>query len=174
MEGILRSALAQRPGSRQMQGGVVVELAGEAVALVCHAVPAALTVAAARELVGRPHLRDHQLLAEMGDATGPVHVIACHRNVTERQALDMLGFPDAVLVTPPFGVYVADDVQKVQLVFIRDCRDETATRTGAQRFLEWLEQTAEDERMVARAAGRRRIIAVIAEELEAARDGSHP
>lgn len=53
----------------------------------------------------------------------------------------LLGFPDAEFVSAPFGVFVADNVQKVQLAFLKDCRDETTTRHNVQRFFEWLERT---------------------------------
>jgi len=60
-----------------------------------------MTVASAREMDGRPFLRDHELVGKMGDhIQGPVHVIACHKGVTENQAVGLLGFPDATIVTP--------------------------------------------------------------------------
>jgi hypothetical protein len=84
--------------------------------------------------------------------------------VTESQAARQLGFPDATIVAPPFGVYVADDVQKIQLVFIANCRDETATRQGVQRVFDWLEQSGEYARLSARAASRAKIVRAIAKE----------
>jgi ABC-type dipeptide/oligopeptide/nickel transport system ATPase component len=58
---------------------------------------------------------------------GESGLIACHKTVTEAQALRLLGFPDATVVSAPFGVYVADDVQKIQMILIANCRDETTT-----------------------------------------------
>ena len=43
-----------------------------------------------------------------GTRGGPVHVIACHKTATEAQAIRLLGFPDATVVSAPFGVFVAD------------------------------------------------------------------
>ena len=71
---------------------------------------------------------------------GPVHLIACHKTVTESQAIRQLGFPDAIVVSAPFGIYVADDVQKIQMVFIANCRDESTTQAHVQRFLQWLDE----------------------------------
>ena len=68
-------------------------------------------------------------------------------------------------MTGPFGIYVSDEVQKVQFVFLAQCRDETQTRHALQRFLEWLEQTGEDDRLARRATSRTKIIKVIAKEL---------
>jgi len=95
---------------------------------------------------------------------GPVHLIACQKGVTETQALRQLGFPDAIAVTAPFGVYVADPVQKIQMVFMANCRDETTTRGQLQRFLQWLAQEGEDRRLAGRAGARRRIADLIAKE----------
>jgi hypothetical protein len=88
---------------------------------------------------------------------GPVHVIACQKGVTEAQAVRQLGFPDAVVVSAPFGVYVADDVQKIQMVFIANCRDETTTRHNVQAFLNWLTEQGEAQYLVQRAMQRREI-----------------
>ena len=76
----------------------------------------------------------------------------------------MLGFPDATIVSPPFGVYVADKIQKIQLVFLANCRDDTAVRHGVQRFFDWLEQSNEGLLLQKRAAARARIIRIIADE----------
>lgn len=143
---------------------VVVPLAGGQIAFVCDCIPSALTTAAARELVGQPFLRDHVLCAALPEDVGPVHLIACQKGVTETQALRQLGFPDAIAVTAPFGVYVADPVQKIQMVFIANCRDETTTLGQLQRFLQWLEQEGEDRRLAGRAGARRRIADLIAKE----------
>lgn len=159
--------LGDRHGVKPTQGRpttVVVPLAGGQVAFVCDCIPSALTTAAARELVGQPFLRDHVLCAALPVGVGPVHLIACQKGVTETQALRQLGFPDAIAVTAPFGVYVADPVQKIQMVFIANCRDETTTLGQLQRFLQWLEQEGEDRRLAGRASARRRIADLIAKE----------
>jgi hypothetical protein len=42
--------------------------------------------------------------------------------------------PDATVVSAPFGIYVVDPVQSIQLVLVAQCRDETSTRLGVQGF----------------------------------------
>src|SRR5438067_2322605 len=122
-----------------------------------HAIPAAISVASAREMVGQPFLRNHELVDLLPkDGIGPVHLIACHRSVTEGQAMKQLGFPDATIVSPPFGVYVADPIQRIQLLFLANCRDDRSTRHAVQRAFEWLAQTGEGERLAARAEARAR------------------
>lgn len=144
---------------------VIHSVSSQQIAFVCDCIPATLSTAAARELVGQPFLRDHLivngLLKEVG---GPVHVIACQKSVTESQALRQSGFPDAVVVSAPFGVYVADSVQKIQMVFLANCRDETTTRQRVQRFLQWLDEQGEDKLLASRARSRRRIADLIASE----------
>jgi hypothetical protein len=167
MRKVLREAMAARIGAIEEAGRLFVTMAGQLTLFIPHAIPAALNVSSARELVGQPFLRDHlESNALTGKRGGPVHVIACHKTGTESQATKLLGFPDATVVTPPFGVFVADNVQKIQFAFITNCRDETNTRYGVQRFFEWLTQTGEDALLAKRAKARARIVRAIAKELK--------
>jgi hypothetical protein len=81
----------------------------------------------------------------------------------------LLDFPDVIVVTGQFGVFVADDIQNVQFVSLVNCRDESQTRHALQRFFEWLGQTGEGAKLASRAASRARIVKVIAAELKSAR-----
>ena len=165
MEAVLLSTLEAQAGKQAAHGGIVVPLGGSDIAVVVHAIPAAFSVAAARELVGRPFLQDHERVHLLAKAQGPLHLIACHRGATEAQATSLLGFPDATVVSGSFGVFVADEVQKVQFVFLANCRDETQTRHTFQRFQEWLVQTGEGERLARRGASRAKIIKTVAGEM---------
>jgi hypothetical protein len=140
---------------------------GEVVAVRIDAIPDSLSVAAARERVGQPFMQDHLLSRELEHygVPGVVHVIACHQGITETQAKKMLGTPDAMSVPSDFGVYVADHVQKIQIVFLAQCRDETAVALAVRRFREWLGQTGEEKRLIERAESRGRILKSIAKEL---------
>ncbi len=165
---VLREALLARNGSFESTTNVFIELDGQQILVEPHAIPASLTVGQAKELVGQPFLRDHRLVPILkAPRCGPLHIIACHKSATESQAAKMLGFADATLVTAPFGIFVADPIQKVQFAFITNCRDETNTRHGLQRFMEWLKQTGEDILLAARAQARTRIIRAIAKEANA-------
>jgi hypothetical protein len=168
MSRVLRDAMRQRGGSSEVGEHLFVRLGDVDVLCVPTAIPAALTVSAAKEMVGQPFLRDHELSSVLGrrkgSCGGPVHVIACHKTATEAQATRLLGFPDATVVSAPFGVFVADGVQKVQFAFIVNCRDESTTRYGAQRFFEWLVQTGEEALVAERARARARIVAAVAKE----------
>jgi hypothetical protein len=166
MVAVVRHALLTRPGSKEVDGRVLLQLNGIDVLVEPHAIPAALTVGPAREMVGQPFLRDHELAASLqGAVGGPLHVIACQKTATESQAAKLLGFPDATIVVAPFGVFVADRVQNVQFAFITNCRDESNTRYSVQRFFQWLSQTQEEAAVAERALGRARIVRVVADVL---------
>lgn len=165
MEATLKTALSGIKGAKAVDDGAIVRLDGKDVMVVVHAIPASLSVAAARELVGRPFLEDHQRVNLLASAHGPLHLIACHRGATETQATSLLGFPDATVVSGTFGVFVADDVQKVQFAFLANCRDDSQTRHASQRFFEWLQQTGEATLVARRAVSRARIVKVVAKEM---------
>jgi hypothetical protein len=137
---------------------VAVSIAGSTIGFVCDSIPASMGTAAARELVGQPFLKDHEHTKKW-DASiqGPVHLIACQKGVSETQALRQLGFPDAIVVSASFGVYVADDVQKIQMAFIANCRDKTNTEHNVQSFLKWLDNQKEAKDLAKRAKHRRQI-----------------
>ena len=165
MESVMRQALKQRHGAAIAGKLYFVKLDSKQVLFCCHAVPAAMTVAAAREMVGMPFLKDHEFAEDLsGSKIGPVHLIACHKSVSESQAIKLLGFPDATIVEPPFGIYVADRIQNIQLLLLRHCRDETTTRHALQRAFDWLERSGEADFLVHRAASRTKIIKAIAKE----------
>jgi hypothetical protein len=170
----MEKALQHALGGQRIEQGILVTIRGHGVSgnrrvlMVCHGIPAALSVAAARELVGQPFLDDYRLASSRTDApSGPVHLVACHRGVTEAQALRQLGFPDATVVSTTFGVYVADDVQKIQMVFLAGCRDEIATQARVTQFLRWLDEAEEANRFVERAHARGRIALAMARETTA-------
>ena len=165
MRRVLRDAMGQRTGSKDEGGHLIVKLAGTDILLLSDAIPAAISVGAAKEMVGQPFLRDHELSPFLkANRGGPLHVIACHKTATEAQATKLLGFPDATVVSAPFGIFVADNIQKVQFAFIVNCRDDATTRHGVQRFFEWLAQTGEDALVSERAKARARIVSAIAKE----------
>jgi hypothetical protein len=162
--GVIRNALVEDGASAVDERLIAQNVGSEQVLFKIHAVPASLTVSSARELVGRPFLKDHELIDQLEDRAGPVYLIGCNRTVTETQAASVLGFPDAIIVAGPFGVYVADEVQKIQFVLLANCRDESLTRISLQRFSLWLSQSGEGARVAERARARSRIAKAVAAE----------
>lgn len=164
MVGVLQQTLRGRAGAAEAGGRIFVPVDGASILIRCHGVPASLTNVAARELVGQPFLQDYREADALAlDRAGPVQMLACHRAATETQAVRMLGVADVMTVTAPFGVLAADPISNVQLVLISNCRDETTTRYGVQRFFEWLQQSAEDTLVRERAQRRARISRAMAE-----------
>ncbi len=160
------SALTDNGGTKRAEREIECMIAGAPIMLHLHASPASLSVPASREMVGRPFLSDH--LAVRGysrKAVGPLHVVACQTTATEAQARTMLGFPDAMIVNAPFGIFAADKVQQIQFALLKDCRDETTVRNAIGRFLDWLRETGEDQVVIDRARRRRAIATAIATEL---------
>ena len=166
MEGEVYSALLGRNEPDTKSESLLIQIAGKTILAKAHAVPAAFSVPAAREPMGRPHLRDHMDMTELDSAGGPIHFVACHRTVTETQATNLLGFPDATVISSPFGVYVADNVQKMQYVFLAKCRGPDQTRLAVQRFWNWSEESGESQYLAERALARARIVMAIAQEQE--------
>jgi hypothetical protein len=162
---VLNKLITGRTASRQTEGinEVILRIGGHELLIVLHAMPAAFSVGQAKEMVGQPYLNDYKRAIKLVKGVGgPVHLIGCHKAVTEPQAARTLGFSDATFVVAPFGLYVADSVQMIQMIFVANCRDEINTRHGVQRFLEWLNQTGEGERLVDRAKSRANIVRAIA------------
>lgn len=175
---VMRDALAQALGVSVADGWdpeslQAVSVNGDRLAVRLDAIPAALGNAAARERVGQPFLRDHAMSAQLEalDAPGVVHLIACHRTITESQALKILGSPDAMTVATDFGLYALDRVQKVQILFLAKCGNETAVASAARLMSEWLQATGEQARLIANAESRRRILQAIAQESEPKQTG---
>lgn len=134
--------------------------------VILHAIPDVLSIAKARERVGQPFLEDYKYVKSLAedDVIGPIHIVGCHKGVTETQARNILGFPDATILKDTFGVYVADNIQKIQMVFISDCSDSSSTKSGFQQFLNWLDSTTENKSLTKRAMSRKKIVVTIAEE----------
>jgi len=167
---ILLRALELRGGSAVGQHGsaVAVPIRGKEVLVLCSAISGPYAFAESREGVNQLFLRDYEHAPELGqDRLGPMHMIACHRSATEGQAVRQLGFPDATVVSTPFGVYVADKIQKIQLAFLSNCRDPTSTMYQVQRLFDWIEEVGEGPLIVERAASRARIVTAIASENKA-------
>lgn len=85
-------------------------------------------------MVAKPFLKDYISIHELKTTAGPVHLIVCHLTATEMEAIPMLSFPDATVACGDFGINVADDVQKVQFIFLKNCRDDSTLMHEQQRF----------------------------------------
>lgn len=158
-------ALTQARTAEPVSGSedlVVVPWDGRNLLFRVGAVPGAMSVPAARELVGQPFLHDHTLVSALEQSSGPVHLVAVQGGATETQAAKQLGSPDATIVPTEFGVYVADEIQKVQIVFLSHCIDPSSIYGRVQTMLNWLDATQEGDRLLSRAEDRTRIVSLLA------------
>jgi hypothetical protein len=164
---ILLQALERKGGTtiRTDSSAIAVPMLGGEVMVLCSAISGPYAFVEAREGVNQLFLHDYEHASELRRGlAGPVHLVACHRSATEAQAVRQLGFADATVLTTPFGVYVADKIQKIQLAFLSNCRDITTTTYQVQRFFDWIEEVGEGPLLVERAASRARIVIAIAGE----------
>jgi hypothetical protein len=143
---VLFRAFERRGGSAVGKQGSAasVPILGKEVLVLCSAISGPYAFAEAREGVNQLFLRDYGHAPELRqDRLGPMHMVACHRSATGGQAVRQLGFPDATGVSTPFGVYVADKIQKIQLAFLSNCRDRTTTMYQVQRLFDWIEEVGD-------------------------------
>jgi hypothetical protein len=163
------------PQAANAERGVVAAIDRTRVLWCVHAIPAATSIAAARELVGQPFVHDYRAVPVMNQSrsVGPVHLIGCHKSITESQALKIRGVADCTLVKTDFGIYLADSIQKIQMLFLANCRDLTATQSAITEMFHWLDDSDEKEAIVNRAQSRKKILKAIAKEMETPGTGIH-
>lgn len=132
-----------------------------------HGVPSGMSVSSAREMVGQPFLKDHEIVSQFESRIhGPIHIIGVHKGATEQNAISILGHPDAVVVQGAYGVYIADKIQNIQMVFLAQCRDSASTRHNVQKFIDWLQESGEASSFFLRAERRRQLLDVIVKQQE--------
>lgn len=170
----LMNALSDKPDAQSKKQGVLVPIGKKKINtfFLPTAIPGSLTISTAKEMVGQPFLKDHLLVSELKKSltAGPVHLIACYKSVTESQAIKILGFPDATIIAGSFGLYIADNIQKIQLCLISNCRDAFSTQSGLDKLFEWLNNTDEADFLASRAKSRAKIVKVIAKLIDKEKD----
>jgi hypothetical protein len=77
----------------------------------------------------------------------------------------MLGFPNATIVPAPFGIYIVDPIQAIQVVLIANCSDDHATRLAVQRFLDWLPQSGQLSLLLRTAKKRKDVVGILAKDI---------
>ena len=155
-------------GARGKGGSLVWSWGGEHILVLIHGIPASFGIAEARERVGRPYLNDHAFLLAKGmdDVVGPLHVILCHKGVTESQVISFMGHPDLFIVRLAGGFLVADRISFIQALFLTNAIDDDAVRAGLQSMFDWIESQAQEVgNIVARAHSRAAILRTMAGEI---------
>jgi len=62
-------------------------------------------------------------------------------------------------------ISTADGIQRIQMLFLANCRDVTSTRSAITEMFQWLEQSDQEKDVVRRAISRKKILAVIEREM---------
>lgn len=137
-----------------------------------HAYPDSIAIAESKEKVGQPFLKDYLLVEIMNKHSqiGPVHIIGCYGGITESQVKKILGFNDAIILKSSFGIYVADRVSQIQMIFIEKCQNEDLVKNNVASFFNWIgtdiKEEKMDEKIKQRAAKRKEIVAIMYNNLE--------
>ena len=137
--------------------------------IVCkiHALPDSASISSAKEKVGQPFLNDIYDAGFLKDKDGGIiHIIGCYKTVTESQVRKIMGFPDVILIKDEFGIYVADKIYKIQMLFLEKCIDENQTVSRVENFFDWLYRSGEIEDFIKRAKDRKEIVLKIADKME--------
>jgi hypothetical protein len=129
------------------------------------AVPDNLSVNDARSFIGRPFLKDQDLIgATTAGATplyGPVHFIGVYGKATELQVKNMVGYPDLSVIKDEFGIYLWEQNSQIQLVFLTDCRTPQALTARFLLFMTWIKSSGEYANLLKRAEARHMILTAI-------------
>lgn len=135
-----------------------------------HAVPDGMSVAEAREMVGRPFLDDSKYVdsQQVGSppviATGPIHFIAVYKNVTETQIRSIIGHQDVAIIQEDYGFYVWDLINHIQLIYFIKCWDSTNIKIRVDDLFRWMRTSGEDHYIKERAERRFKIVKTINEQ----------
>lgn len=139
---------------------------GQKILFKIHAIPDSVSISAAKEKVGQPFLNDFMMKEKLANRAGPIHIIGCYKTITEAQVRKIMGFPDVILIKDEFGIYVADKIYKIQMVFLEKCVGESETIHAVERFFDWLYRSGESVFFIKRASDRKEIVEKIAEKME--------
>lgn len=121
-----------------------------------YAIPDAMSVAEAREMVGRPFLMDHKEVKKI--KLGPIHLIGVYKNATESQIRDTIGHQEVAIIQDGFGYYVWDLINHNQLIYLTNCKDPQITIMQVDAFFTWLRVNDETTSIIDRAERRFKIL----------------
>mgnify|MGYP003636877498 CR=1 FL=1 len=129
-------------------------------------VPDNMSVSDAKAFMGRPFLKDHELISvtkKGKEMFGPIHFIGVYGNATEIQAKNLIGFPDLSVMIDDFGLYVWEQNTHIQLIFLTGCQTPSALKAKYLLFQNWSKSTKEYINIKQRAEARYHILKSILE-----------
>jgi hypothetical protein len=133
-----------------------------------HAIPDNMSVADARNLIGRPFIKEHELVKNKVEKSGVIHFIAVYGNATEIQVKNLVGYPDLTVIKGTFGFYLWEKNTHVQMFFFTKCINPQTIKIRLSQLINWLNGSGEQPRIVVRANARFSILDAInkAEKME--------
>lgn len=126
-----------------------------------HGIPDHMSIADARNRIGRPFVYEHKSIIDKKETSGIVHFIAVYGNVTEIQAKNLVGYPDITVIKGPFGFYLWEKNVHIQIFFLRNCINPQTVRTRLSEVINWLNSSREKTKILKRAEARYSILKAI-------------
>ncbi len=133
-----------------------------------HAIPDNMSVADARNMIGRPFIEEHELIKNKKEQRGIIHFVAVYGNATEIQVKNHVGYPDLVVIKGSFGFYLWEKNSHIQMFFLIKCINPQIVKRCLSQVTNWLRISKEQQKIVVRASARYSILNAIneAEKME--------
>lgn len=124
-------------------------------------IPDNMSVSDARNRIGRPFLKETEIIKGSDLKTGVIHLIAVYGNCTEIQIKNLVGFPDLTVVKDEFGFYLWDNTNHIQMIFLSKCINTNTIGSKINSFHQWLKNSREYDDVINRAEARYSILKAI-------------
>ncbi|HYC28081.1 MAG TPA: hypothetical protein VEB42_04680, partial [Chitinophagaceae bacterium] len=126
-----------------------------------HSIPDNMSVADARNLIGRPFLHEVNEIGVRGKDGGVIHFIAVYGSATENQVKNLVGYPDLTAIKASFGYYLWEKNTHIQMFFLLKCKNPATVKTRLSQVLNWLTASKEQSKIIARSKARYSILTAI-------------
>jgi len=130
--------------------------------LLHHVIPDNMSVADARNRIGRPFIAEHEQLAKHPELkSGVIHTVTIYGNATAIQVKNLVGYPDITVISSSFGYYLWEKTSQIQMVFLTKCINPEAISMQVERLRNWFMASGEEEKIKLRAKARYNILNAI-------------
>jgi hypothetical protein len=128
-----------------------------------HAIPDNMSVADARNLIGRPFVEEHEFIKKKIETSGVIHFVVVYGNATEIQVKNLVGYPDLVVIKGTFGYYLWEKNTHIQMFFLIACNNPQKIDRRLNQLINWLRESQEQPKIMVRAHARHLILSAINE-----------
>jgi hypothetical protein len=126
-----------------------------------HGIPDNMTVADARNLIGRPFLTEYKDVLTSKLKSGIIHFVAVYGNATETQIKSLVGYPDLTVIKASFGFYLWENTMHIQMFFLKSCINPQTIKTRKSEVTNWLSNSREQSKILAKAKARYSILEAV-------------